>query len=95
MSTGEREHTLRVWDLKHKEVINICNCRKLGCVCDIVFDECNGYIIAIIVPGPGKLFGFLGREMEYVIPWCDIKQIGPDIILVEVDEEVVFVKCEY
>lgn len=86
---------MRVWDLRQKEVINICNCKRLGCVGDIEFDQCKGCITAIIVPGPGKLCGFLGRDMEYIIPWCNIKQIGPDVILVQIDEEVALVKCKY
>ena len=30
---------------------------------------------------------FLGREKEYVIPYCSIRQVGPDIILVELEEK--------
>jgi sporulation protein YlmC with PRC-barrel domain len=30
------------------------------------------------------LCGIFGREKEYVIPFCDVKQIGDDIILVEI-----------
>lgn len=47
----------------------------------------TGCMIAIIVPGPGCICGFLGREKEYVIPFCDICQVGSDIILVELKEE--------
>lgn len=86
---------MRVWDLRQKEVINICNCKRLGCVSDVEFDKCKGCISALIVPGPGRLGGFFGRDMEFIIPWCDIKQIGPDVILVQVDEEVVLVKCKF
>jgi len=44
-------------------------------------------MLAIIVPGPGCVWGFLGREKEYIIPFCDICQIGDDIILVRLKEE--------
>jgi YlmC/YmxH family sporulation protein len=84
---------MRLCDIRQKEVINICTCRSLGCVADIDIDECNGCIIAIIIPGPGKICSFLGRDTEYVIPWKCIKQIGDDIILVEIDEEEVLIKC--
>ena len=67
---------MRLCELKQKEVINICDCRRLGYVGDVDFDVCTGRILALIVPGPGCLWGFLGRESEWVIPWCDIKQIG-------------------
>lgn len=69
---------------KKKEVINICDCKRLGYVGDVEFDICTGCITHLIVPGPGCLCGIFGREKEYVIPFCDVKQIGDDIILVEI-----------
>ncbi len=78
---------MRICDLKQKEVINVKDCRRLGFVGDVDFDICTGKITAIIVPGPGCIWGFLGREKEYVIPFCDICQIGDDIILVELKEK--------
>ena len=43
---------MRVCDLHNKQVINTCDCKILGCVIDIDFDECSGCIKALIVPGP-------------------------------------------
>ena len=54
----------------------------------------TGCVLAIIVPGPGRLCWFLGRDFEYVIPWRCIVQIGSDIILVDVKEEDCRKKCE-
>ena len=54
---------------------------------DLEFDACSGQIEALIVPGPGKICGFLGTDSEYVIPFACVKKIGPDIILVEIREE--------
>ena len=51
---------------------------------DVEFDEKTGCITHLSVPGPGCLCGIFGREREYVIPFCDVKQIGDDIILVEI-----------
>ena len=86
---------MRISDLKRKEVININDCKRLGFVGDVDFDMETGCMIAIIVPGPGCICGFLGREKEYVIPFCDICQVGSDIILVDVKEKKVEekVKC--
>ena len=72
-------------ELQSKDVINIRDCRKLGRVFDMEFDECKGCICKIMVPGQCKLFGFLGRELEISICWKDIRQIGPDIILVDIN----------
>lgn len=85
---------MRLFELKQKEVINICTCTVLGCVSDMEIDPCTGQILALIIPGPGKLCSFLGRDTEYIIPWKCISQIGTDIILVKINEEECKKKCE-
>ena len=80
---------MRIEELKRKEVINSCNCKILGCADNFEFDLCTGCINAIIVPGPGKFCGLVCSDFEYVIPHKCITQVGPDIILVRVDEEEV------
>ncbi|MBQ8327607.1 MAG: YlmC/YmxH family sporulation protein [Lachnospiraceae bacterium] len=72
------------FEFKQKEVINIRDCKKLGHVTDLEFDECSGQIKRIIVPGRRKWFDFLGCDSEVSICYCDIRQIGPDIILVDI-----------
>ena len=74
---------MRLCELREKEVINSCDCKRLGCVVDIEFDCSSGQIEALIIPGPGKICGFLGTDSEF---HC-VKRIGPDIILVEIREE--------
>ena len=78
---------MRFSDLKQREVINCKDCKRLGFVSDMVFDSCSGRVEALIVPGPGKWFGCFCREFELFIPWCKIVRIGPDIILVDIDEK--------
>lgn len=78
---------MRLCEFQKKEVINACNCRKLGCVSDLIFDECNGCIEAIIVPKGGKFCNFLWDGGEFIIPFKCIKRIGPDIIMVDIHEE--------
>lgn len=78
---------MRFCEFQRKEVINVTDCKCLGNVSDLEFDECDGCIKAIIVPGPGKWLGCVGREFEICIHWCDIVKIGPDIILVKIDEK--------
>ena len=78
---------MRIEDLKRKEVINTCNCKILGCAHDIEFDICTGCIKAIIVACPTKLSGIESIDFEYIIPFKCIVQVGPDIILVKVDEK--------
>lgn len=85
---------MRFVELRQKEVINIRTCRSLGCVMDLVIDQCSGCILALVIPGPGRLCGFFGRDTEFLIPWKQVCQIGKDIILVDIDEESCRKKCE-
>ena len=71
-------------ELKCKDVINTKDCKKLGRVSDLEFDQCTGCIKKIIVPRGNKFLGFLNCDPDIVIPFKDICQIGPDIILVDI-----------
>lgn len=77
----------RIADLQEKEVINIRDGIRLGFVSDVEIDTVNGCILSIIVPSSCKVFGIFGTEQEYIIPWCNIKKIGDDIILVDINTE--------
>ena len=76
----------KLTDLTCKEVICICDGRRLGFVGDVVVELPEGRILSIIVPAPVRL-PTLGRREEFVIPWECIKKIGPDIILVDIKPE--------
>ncbi|MBD5543791.1 MAG: YlmC/YmxH family sporulation protein [Lachnospiraceae bacterium] len=75
---------MRFSELCEKEVISIRDCRKLGHVRDLEMDPCNGCICKIIVKSSFCFCGFFSGNDEIVIPFKDIKQIGPDIILVNI-----------
>lgn len=72
-------------DFKHKEVINIKDGRRLGYVQDVTADLESGVITSIIVPGNSSKINIFINNNEIVIPWKQIKCIGEDIILVEMD----------
>lgn len=71
-------------ELRCKEVLNIKDCRLLGKVSDLEFDEKTGCIHKIIVPRGNKWENFFKCQEDIVICFRDIKQIGPDIILVDI-----------
>ena len=72
----------RITDLHDKEVINICDGMRLGCVDDVEFDTCTAQLISIVIYGRSKLFGLLGCDEDVVIGWKDIEVIGEQTILV-------------
>ena len=72
-------------DFKHKEVINIVDAKRLGFVQDVTADLKTGTITSIIVPGSTKLINMFSSSNDIVIPWQNIKCIGEDIILVELE----------
>lgn len=92
MKNFSEGNAVRICELKTKEVINECTCKRLGFICDVDIDICSGCIVNIIVPGPAKFCGAFGRDMEYVIPFKCIKSIGDDIVIVNVDENFVLHK---
>ena len=66
---------MRFCELKEKDVINRCDCKKLGQICDLVIDECSGQICSIIVPGPPRLCGLLCPDQEYIMQYFSDRNI--------------------
>lgn len=85
---------MRLCELREKEVINLCNCKRLGCVVDLVFDLYNGKIEAVVVPCSSRFSGIFGCDSEYEIPFECIKKVGADIIMVEINEEKCLKSCK-
>lgn len=75
----------RIVDMKNKEVINMKDGCRIGCVNDVEVDMKCAKIIAIVVYGKLKLFGLLGREDDIIIKWENIEVIGDDTILVNIN----------
>ncbi|MFI3171928.1 MAG: YlmC/YmxH family sporulation protein [Eubacteriales bacterium] len=81
-------------EVKMKEVINLCNCKKLGYVSELDVNLCTGRIEAIIVPRTTSFCGIFGGDSCYLIPYECIKKIGDDLIFVEICEETCVVACK-
>ncbi len=72
-------------DFRNKEVINIRDCKCLGRVTNLEFDECNGCIRKIYINECGRWIHLFHCDNELIISFKDIRQIGPDIILVDIN----------
>ncbi len=68
-------------ELRQKDIVSISDGRKLGRIVDLVFCS-DGRVQGIVAPY-GKKFLFF-RSQEVYIPFCNIKTIGEDIILVDI-----------
>ncbi len=78
---------MRMCEVRTREVINLCNCKKLGYVVDIEVDLCTGRILALIVPKVEGVLGLFAKDTVYVIPYECVKKVGDEIIFVEITEE--------
>ena len=74
----------RLSEIRCKEVINVADGCRLGFAEDFEIDLQEGRLCSLIIPGPCRFFGLFGREYDYVIPWCALRKIGEDIILVDI-----------
>jgi len=81
---------VRTSELREKEVVNIKDGKRLGLISDIELNLEEGRIEAIIIPGQGRFLGIFGKEFDYIIPWKNIKKIGIDTILVELEDSPIY-----
>ena len=86
---------MRICELREKEVVNVCDGERLGNICDVDFEERTGRICSLIIPGPCKVFGIIGRDSGHIIPYECVKRIGADVVLVEVEASKCLHKCEW
>ncbi len=75
---------IRFTQLQCKEVICVSDGKRLGFVSDVQVELPEGNIIAIVVPGPCRFFGLVGRNSDFLIPWKCVCRVGPDIVLVDI-----------
>lgn len=75
----------RVSDLRHKDIINVIDGKRIGYIKDIELDLDDGTIKNIILPGENRIFALFGKNDDLVIDWRQIKKIGADVILVEIN----------
>lgn len=72
-------------ELKQKDVINICDGKRLGRPFDLVLNE-HACVEAIVVPDSGGLLSmFKGEKGGAAVAWDRIRRIGDDVILVELE----------
>lgn len=74
---------MKVSDMTRRDIIDIGDGTRLGAVKDMHIDPDTGKVTAIVLENPKKRFGLLRGGPDLVVPWEQIRKIGPDAILVE------------
>jgi YlmC/YmxH family sporulation protein len=77
---------IKISEFQVKDVVNVSNGRKLGHIADLEINLGTGKIEAIVIPGAGRMMGFMRKENDIIIPWRDIVKIGKDVILVRFED---------
>ena len=72
----------RMESLRDKEVINVKDGGRIGFVSDVELETEEAKLTAVVVYGRLRLFGLLGLEADFVVPWKDVVLIGEDTVLV-------------
>lgn len=75
---------MKISDLQDKIVININNGKEMGKISDLEIDA-NGVIINYYALSKRNLFSFFNSSEEIIFKTSDIKKIGEDVILVQID----------
>lgn len=74
---------MRLSDLQSKDIINMNDGKKVGTIIDVSLSE-DGKMNGLIVE-KGKFFSRLSGRDELEIKWSQVKKIGEDVILVNLD----------
>ncbi|WP_026689851.1 YlmC/YmxH family sporulation protein [Alteribacter aurantiacus] len=76
---------MRLSEISNKEIIDFHKGERLGVLgqTDLVIDERTGQIQAFVIPTL-KWFGLAKRDKEVTVYWHQIKKIGTDMIIIEV-----------
>ncbi len=79
---------MKLSELGGKEIINLYNGARLGVIgnSDLVFDEVSGKIIYLLIPKKRAHFFVLGERSYTEVSWDAIRKIGPDIVIVDMEE---------
>ena len=75
---------MKISDLQDKTIINIKDGKNIGKISDLEIDK-NGLIINFYVLPKRFLFSFFSSNKENTFTINDIKKIGEDVILVELN----------
>ena len=75
---------MKISDMQYKTIVNINDGKEIGRITDLEIDD-NGLIINYYAMPKRKFFSIFSSNKETVFKTSDIKKIGKDVILVQLD----------
>lgn len=80
---------MKLSKLGGKEIVNLNDGGRLGMLAesDLLIDERNGKIKALLVPDFKSQFSIFHDKNYFEIPWECVKKIGNDMIIIEIEED--------
>ena len=75
---------MRLSDLQKKDVVNVNDGKRIGSIIDIHINE-EGSMDEIIIEKSAFLVSIFSSKNEISIKWEQIKKIGEDVILVDIN----------
>lgn len=69
-------------ELREKEVVNLCDGKRLGYVTDVEAEFPGGRITALILPRGSKYLPVFSTKNCIRIPWQNVEKVGDDLILI-------------
>lgn len=77
---------MTLYELSQKDVIQTRSGENLGRVDDLVFEADSALVSRLILRGRPRWFGLFGHDDDLEIEWKDIRSIGADVIMVDVQQ---------
>ena len=75
---------MRLSDLQNKTIINLEDGKNIGNIIDLEIND-DGSALGLVVEKHKFLISTFSNKKEFTIKWGQIKKIGEDVILVNVD----------
>lgn len=76
--------SMRLSDLQSKDIVALEDGKKIGNIIDVSIDD-KGNMVALIVQKSKFLSNIFSSQSEIEIKWNQVKKIGEDVILVNMN----------
>ena len=76
---------MKLSELQRKDIVSIKDGKKIGRIVDVEFDPENGYMIKFIIERAHFVKSLFTTTEEVTIKFTQIKKMGEDVILIDIN----------